>query len=132
MTLRTYGAGDRLHVQAQRIWLILTAWAHFREKTIEYGELAELMGKNPKAGVTLGRQLGIVGYYCLNNGLPPLNIIVVGQKTGAPGAEAVVTEGKTVRKDQKAVFKTDWFAIRSPSLKDLRETREERKRQLTW
>ena len=127
MTLRTYGTGDRLHVQAQRIWLILTAWARLRKKTIEYGKLAKLMGKDPRAGHTLGRQLGIVGYYCLNNELPPLNIIVVGQQTGAPGAEAVVTEGKTVRADQKAVFKTDWFAIRSPSLKDLRETREEMK-----
>ena len=42
------------------------------------------MGKKRKAGITLTRQLGIVGYYCLEHELPPLNAIVVNQDTESP------------------------------------------------
>ena len=79
--VKTYGRGDRVYVQAQQIWLILTARAMLcrpigpspRDKLLYYGELAETMGKDPKAGITLARQLGIVGVYCVEHGLPPLN-----------------------------------------------------------
>ncbi len=90
--LRRYQRGDRLHVQAQQIWQILTAFVSSPTrkpsdpKTLPYGELALLMGYGTRqAGHNLGRQLGIVGKYCLFNHLPCLNVAVVGQRTDEPG-----------------------------------------------
>ena len=127
--LRTYGKGDRVYVQGQQIWLILTAHAmlcrpfhpNHRDSLLHYGDLAEIMGKDRKAGITLSRQLGIVGVYCVDHGLPPLNVIVVNRETGEPGADVVLTPGSSVREDQRQVFRHDWFRIRPPSVKALKD-----------
>ena len=128
--VRNYGKGDRLYVQAQQIWLILSSHAVFRAKEsrnglpkglLTYGDLAELMGKPRRAGYTLGRQLGIVGYYCLNCELPPLNVIVVNEKEEKPGWRVVWTPGSSVRKDQRKVLKYSWFELRPPTIKALKD-----------
>lgn len=127
--LRTYGKGDRVYVQAQQIWMILTAHAMLRRPArsderdglLHYGDVAQTMGKDRKAGITLSRQLGIVGGYCVQHGLPPLNVIVVNQETGEPGADVVLSPGSSVRKDQRRVFGYDWFRIRPPSIKALKD-----------
>lgn len=127
--MKTYGKGDRVYVQAQQIWQILTAHAmlrrpvgrSLRDSLLHYADLAELMGKHRKAGITLSRQLGIVGVHCVNHGQPPLNVIVVNQETGEPGTDVVLTPGSTVRKDQRQVFRCDWFRIRPPSVKALKD-----------
>jgi hypothetical protein len=125
--LRRYGAGDRLNVQAQRIWLILTSFVSspLRElddpKTMTYGELAIRMGyADGRAGHTLGRQLGIVGYLCLENGLPALNSIVVNSVTGAPGHDVVLGDSRTVAQEQRAVFRQDWHEVGVPTTAMLR------------
>jgi hypothetical protein len=127
-TIRRYKAGDRLYVQAQRIWLILVAFVSSPtrgptdEKTITYGELAELMGyPDKRAGHTLGRQLGIVGRYCRLNDLPALNAIVVDQTTGAPGEGVLLRDGRTVKQEQKAVLAQDWFQFGVPTTGTLRK-----------
>lgn len=127
--LKTYGKGDRLEVQAQQIWLILTARAmlcpptgcDLRKSLLYYGDLAEAMGKDRKARMVLGRQLGIVGVYCIDHDLPPLNVIVVNQETGQPGSEVVISPGSSVQQDQRRVFRQDWFGIRPPSIKALKD-----------
>ena len=119
--VRRYGQGDRLYVQAQQIWIILSAHAvlrgeeslnGLRKGVLTYGDLAELMGKPRRAGYTLGRQLGIVGHYCLDCGLPPLNVIVVNEKREKPGFGVVWTPGSSVKKDQRKVLKYPWFELR--------------------
>lgn len=50
----------------------------------------------------------------MENDLPPLNVLVVNQQTQMSGSEAVLRPGKTVREEQKAVLKEDWFGIRVP------------------
>ena len=129
--VRKYRIGDRVYVQAQRIWLILSAHAALRRESrlpgfareglLGYGDLAELMGKDRRAGITLTRQLGIVGVYCVGHGLPPLNVIVVNQDTQEPGADVVLAPGSSVRKDQKRVLDYDWFQLRPPSVKAFRD-----------
>jgi hypothetical protein len=125
--IRHYGEGDRLHIQAQRIWLILAAFVSSPirkttdRKTLTYGELAELMGYDRRAGHTLSRQLGIVGHYCLQNGLPTLNAIVVNQNTGEPGDDVVLTKGHTPKEERKAVMATNWFEYGVPSTGTLRK-----------
>lgn len=129
--LKKYADGDRLYTQAQQIWLILSAHAAFKPDTsdwgegyITYGDLAELMGKSRLAGRTLARQLGIVGYYCLEHGLPPLNAIVVNQDTGLPGADVVLSEGSTIKEDQEKVLTFNWFGVRPPTISMLRDVYE--------
>lgn len=125
--LRRYAAGDRLHVQAQRIWLILTGFVKGAtrsagdEVTMRYGELAMHMGyADGRAGHMLGRQLGIVGNCCLQNGLPALNSIVVNATTGVPGHDVVLGPGRTVRQEQRAVLTFDWYSVGVPTTGMLR------------
>lgn len=68
--VREFKIGDRLYVQAQRIWLILVAFVKNPTRkpgnpsTITYGEVAELMGyADRRAGYMLSRQLGIIGSF---------------------------------------------------------------------
>jgi hypothetical protein len=130
--IRRYSPGDRLYVQAQRIWLILAAFVSGMTRgvtdrqTLTYGELALRMGyEDARAGHVLGRQLGIVGNYCVMNGLPPLNVIVVDQETNQPGSGVVVRPGRTVRQEQRAVHQQDWFEVGVPSTGTLRKVWEQ-------
>ena len=139
---KRFGVGDQRHVQAQRIWLILVAhvmairlWPtqsqrprRPRDKLITYGELAERMQMDPKAGVTLGIPLGIVGEYCRANGLPTLNSIVIKQETGAPGDHVLVRDGKSYKEEQREVLKMDWFEYRVPTAGTFRKVREYQRR----
>lgn len=131
--VKFFESGDRLYVQAQRIWLILVSFVMQhpdRHKslppTISYGDLAKLMGAaDGRAGHTLGRQLGIVGAFCLANGLPALNAIVVNQQTRHPGAEVVLQPGNSARDEQRAIAAYDWFSIRVPTTGTFRQVWEE-------
>ena len=134
---KKFGVGDPRYVQAQRIWLILVAhvmaecrWRgrsrrprHLDDVLITYGELAERMGMDPKAGVTLGIPLGIVGQYCRMNDLPTLNSIVIRQDTEAPGDHVLVRDGKTYQEEQREVAKKDWFEYRVPTTGTFRKVR---------
>jgi len=122
--VKRFGAGDRLYVQAQQIWLILAAHImHSRERrnrdgiaTIYYGDVAEAMGRpDRRAGHTLGRQLGIIARYCVANDIAPLNAIVVTQGSGTPGVEVILREGRSLAREQRAVMHEDWFSIRVPT-----------------
>lgn len=130
--IRRYAVGDRLPVQAQRIWLILTGFVSGRpapvsaaKRTMTYGELALRMGyADTRAGYTLGRQLGIVGHYCLMNGLPALNAMVVNKDTGEPGGDVVLTPPGNFRRELQAIFKQDWYEVGVPSAGTLRKVWE--------
>lgn len=134
-TIKEFCTGDRLYVQAQQIWIILVSFvmSENREKdsrrtirTITYGELAEKMGrkKGKLAGHTLGRQLGIVGQLCVLNGLPALNVVVVNQETRLPGGGVILSNGKTVQEEQKAVMSKNWFELRVPTTGTFRQVWE--------
>ena len=139
---KQFGVGDQRHVQAQRVWIILTAhvmkeWTWREEPRpprrrkdvlITYGELAKRMRMDPKAGVTLGIPLGTVGEYCRVNGLPTLNSIVIMQETGHPGLNVLVRDGKTYKDEQREVMRTDWFAYRVPTTGAFRKIREYQRR----
>ncbi|MFU9138255.1 hypothetical protein [Erwinia tasmaniensis] len=82
--------------------------------------------KEPNAGLFLSRQLGILGNLCLENGLPPINCIVVNKSTRVPGSEVVLTGDDSLDDDQKAVFSYDWFSVRVPTTGMLRSVWEDR------
>ena len=130
--IRRYGPGDRLPVQAQRIWLILAGHVSGRRepppqnaRTITYGELALRMGyADTRAGHMLSRQLGIVGHYCLMNDLPALNAIVVNATTNEPGGDIVLTPGRSFREELRAIYRQDWYEVGVPTTGTLRKVWE--------
>jgi len=129
--IRRYQVGDRIYVQAQRIWLLLAAFVSGPTRkpddpiTLTYGDVAEAMGYDRRAGQTLWRQLGIVGNYCVHNKLPALNSIVVNRISGDPGDEVVLSPGNENPKDEwKAVFKTNWLEFGVPTTGTLRKVWE--------
>jgi hypothetical protein len=120
--VKRFSRGDRLYVQAQQIWIILVAFVMHSKRdpkapdTITYGELAEKMGRpDRRAGITLARQLGIVGELCKANDLPTLNAIVVNQDSGMPGDHVVLRDHHTPKQEQADVMRQDWFQLRVPT-----------------
>jgi hypothetical protein len=126
--IKEFRQGDRVYVRAQQAWLILVAFVmsrrHSDPKTMTYGELADKMGLPVQAAIGLGRELGIVGNYCAQNGLPALNSIVVNQETSVPGAGVVVRPGKTWQAEQRETLKANWFAFRVPTSGTFRQVWE--------
>ena len=139
---KQFGVGDQRHVQAQRVWMILTAhvmkewkWRgkprpprRRKDVLITYGQLAERMLMDPRAGHTLGIPLGIVGEYCRVNDLPTLNSIVVNQETKVPGDHVLVRDGKTYKDEQREVMNRNWFSYRVPTTGAFRRIREYQRR----
>jgi hypothetical protein len=125
--LRRYALGDRVYVTAQQLWLILTGFVMWdstpnRDKRITYGQLALKAGySSAQAGHMLGRQLGIVGNFCLQNDLPALNAIVVTQHTGMPGDEVVRRHDRSVPEEQNAVLNYNWYLVAAPTTGMLRK-----------
>jgi len=109
--------GARVWDQAEHLWLVLTAHVMTAnpQRPITYGEVANRL-RYPTIGATrtLSRPLGLIGHACLLAQLPPLNIIVVSNQTGAPGAEAILRPNSTIEADQAAIFSIDWFSWRAP------------------
>lgn len=60
----------------------------------------------------LGQCLEPIQFYCLVNGLHPLTILVVSEKTGMPGAG--FTAAHEISRVQQDVFKYDWLDHKNP------------------
>ncbi|WP_417230979.1 hypothetical protein [Brevundimonas sp.] len=127
--LRYFKTGDPVHVRAQQVWLILVSTVMSsarnprRPTVITYGDLAEAMGMDRRAGITLNRQLGVVGDICVANDLPALNCIVINDRLNAPGDHVVTRRGRTWQQEQADAMTTDWFAVRVPTTGTLRKIR---------
>jgi hypothetical protein len=89
--------------RAQLAWLVLVGAAHNRQ-VLTYTIVAERIGMG--AG-TLAQVLGCIMYYCQQNDLPPLTVLVVKQDTGLPGDGLRTLED--LARDREAVFNTEWF-----------------------
>jgi hypothetical protein len=126
--IRKFALGDRVYIRAQQVWLILVAHVmttngDWRRRVMTYGELAVKMGHDSRAGIGLGRELGIIGKYCIDNNLPGLNCLVVGQDTGTPGP-GVLHSGENWIDDAQKAVKLDWFRYRVPTTGTLRQVWE--------
>lgn len=125
--LRRFEKGDRVYVTAQAIWVALVCAVMASDRNpkqpflLTYGDLAAALGMDRKAGITLVRQLGIVGHLCVLYDLPTLNSIVINEKTGQPGDHVVTRPGKTPKQEQMDVMRENWFQIRVPTTGTLRK-----------
>lgn len=97
--MKQFSSTPTLEDRAVQIWQILTGMAHNRQTTT-YGDIADILGYDG-AGV-LGRQLGHIMFFCAQNNLPALTVLVVNADTGLPG-EGLETK-KDLHKERENVF----------------------------
>lgn len=114
--------GERQYARAQRIWQILTGYVMFKQDVsdkgkgiITYADLAQLLGYDRRAGVTLSVPLGYIHRFCEQNELPHLNAIVVMENTGIAGWDEMFPDRERHLKEQKMVKQFDWFTVRTPT-----------------
>ena len=102
--------------RASQIWSLLVCAARER-RTYRYVGIADILGIGG-AGV-IGQMLGPIMYYCKDNGLPPLTVLVVNKDTGLPGEGLTTLE--EVNKDREMVFDHDWFSFPPPQVDELKD-----------
>ncbi len=111
MTVYRFRDAPSLESRACQIWQILVGCAARRE-TKTYEGLVGLLGHNqPKV---LAKQLARILYYCAQNKLPPLTVLVVNKRTGRPGRGLPGSEEERGRLRER-VFQHDWYGIVPPT-----------------
>ena len=117
--------GQRAAIKALQTWLILISKAVNRQ-TIRYNELARKLGyENPL--FPLNQILGHIMFFCRQNNIPPLTIIVVNQD-GIPGEGLITVELNNINeflRTQENVFNFEWFNYLPPTTDELHSAWEE-------
>lgn len=101
--------------RALQMFLLLAGAARER-KTLTYIQIAHAIGY--KGAGVLGRPLGHIAYWCLENGLPPLTVLAVNEKTGLPGDEYIGPGD--LHADRERVFAFDWVDLIPPTAEELK------------
>lgn len=107
------GNGMTRYQRASQIWSLLVCAARER-KTYTYGKIADILGFGG-AG-TMAPILGCIMWFCDENELPPLTVLVVNQDTGLPG-DGLIT-AKNVNEKREEAFNFDWFGKEPPQNAD--------------
>ena len=96
-----------IYQRAVQIWSILVLSAQNRQ-TITYETLAKISGI-PQQG--LGQLLFLIQYYCDQNQLPTLTVLVVKKKTGLPGSGLSHVDFPSAL---QSVFSEKWLSVKCP------------------
>lgn len=106
--------------RAQQIWPILISCAP-NKKLITYLEISKILGF--KGAGVFAKILECIALYCKSNDLPPLTILVINSKTGAPGKGFAPFLRKYGSFDacRLAVFKYEWYRIIPPAIEDYKK-----------
>lgn len=113
------GTGEKSAVRALQAWQYLIGKAVNRQ-IVQYEELRILMDyptSNPLASI-----LGCIMFWCEQNDLPPLTLLVV-NKSGVPGEGFTAENLPDYHRRREDVFNYPWFKILPPSIKQLKEAR---------
>lgn len=129
----TLSQSSRLKVRIRKSEIPPNLTNKFKSGIINYGMVNDLMKREPFPwNIRLGDELGMIGDYCLQNDLPLLNTVVVSKETGEPSTEnekLLFSGGRSsVSEEQQAVLNYDWFAIRIPTIRQIRLAYESRER----
>jgi len=95
------------HQRAHQLWSVL-AFAAYNRQTLTYSFAGKLVGL-PAAAI--GKSLYPIQYFCKQQGLPPLTVLVVNQATGRPGEGLDVDD---FAKMVQEVFEYDWISYKAP------------------
>lgn len=96
--------------RALQAWQILISTAMDR-RIHTYKTLSELMYGKPAQGV-IAKILGHIAYFCNENNLPPLTVLVVNEQTGLPG-DGIPTD-EDLNAIREKVYKENWYDIYPP------------------
>ena len=112
--------GDKSPIRALQAWQYLIGKAANRQ-LVKYDELKELMGYSDNR--PLGSILGCIMFYCEQNRIPPLTLIVV-NKSGNPGGGFTAEELKNYPKRREAVFDFSWYEMIPPTIDEFQQAKE--------
>lgn len=112
--IRKFDKNTKLEYRALQIYQILVGAAHNRQ-ILTYGHIADLIGY--KGSGTLDRQLGHIMYFCMENNLPPLTIIVVNLTEGKPGGGLILDGDESELREK--VYKYNWYNLIPPTTDEL-------------
>ena len=103
--------------RVQHVWSLLVCAARDR-RTYTYGGLADALGMRGGAKA-MRHYLAPVMYYCQQQGLPALTVLVVNKDTGRPGEGLTTLE--SVNLEREKVFAYRWFQREPPETGDFEE-----------
>lgn len=113
---------------AQRIWQILTGYVMFKQDIsdegmglIHYADLAELLGYDHQASVTLEAPLENIYSFCEQNCLPYLNIVVVKFDNSIARRSEILSNLGWYLREQNRVKQFDWFRVGTPMVRTLKK-----------
>lgn len=110
--------------RAIQLWQILVGCAH-NQQIITYGQLAGMVGyKDARPVIPI---LYHIMYYCQQEGLPPLSVLVVNKGGGAPGDGLEIDGYQTPDAARMAVFAQDWYTIIPPTAEEFHQAYEANK-----
>jgi hypothetical protein len=98
-------------IRALQGWQYLISKARNRQ-LVRYEQLAEIMGYTDSR--PLFTMLGHIMYYCAQEDLPPLTIIVV-NNDGTPGEGFTQVERAEFDRQREQTFAFNWFSVYPPS-----------------
>ncbi len=114
------GTGRKSAIRALQAWQYLIGKAANRQ-IVQYEELRILMEyptNNPLSFI-----LGCIMFYCQENGLPPLTLLVV-NRSGVPGEGFTAEVLENYHQRREDVFNFEWFKLVPPSIDELQAARE--------
>ncbi|WP_022669153.1 hypothetical protein [Desulfospira joergensenii] len=114
-------SGTKSAVRALQAWQYLIGKASNRQIS-RYKKLTELMEYNgDNRPVRLA--LGCIMFYCQQNDLPALTVIVV-NKEGVPGKGFTAVPPSEIPKEREKVFSYQWYKLMPPTVEDFVEARK--------
>ena len=114
--MKRFNPSSKHPARAVQAWQILVGAAMNRQ-TLTYKVLAQLMYQRDAQGV-LDKILGHIAFYCIDNDVPPLTSIVVGQGRGTPGEDIPMDLNKRDT-ERERVYEMDWYDVYPPSAEEL-------------
>lgn len=96
--------------RAAQMWPVLASVAK-RRSLITYGQLGDAVRIHHRA---VRYVLGEIQYYCMENRLPPLTILVVNEKSGRPGAGFIAWDASDIETGLKKVYAKNWEGEANP------------------
>ena len=112
--------GNKSSIRALQAWQYLIGKAANRQ-LVKYDELKDLMGYSDNRPI--GSILGCIMFYCEQNKMPPLTLIVV-NKSGVPGSGFTAEVLKNYPKRREDVFDFPWFKVIPPTIDEFQQAKE--------
>ena len=109
--------GKKASIRALQAWQYLIGKAYNRQ-TIRYPDLAGLMEYKDNRPLT--PILGHIMFFCAENNLPPLTILVV-NVDGTPGAGFTDADPDDFHRERERVFNFDWCGLVPPTIEEFKQ-----------